>query len=144
MSYKDRMYATATVSETLVIEGESYPVEVRPPKWSEFVEAEARAMTSLKDSVAPEVDANGIPQPLSEEKRRALNIQTGLELAKVCVLKVGEMDTKEPGFWDKQHLPEQAALGSLMLRVLWESGVGRKNSQRPAAQPATSGAGSKP
>jgi hypothetical protein len=138
-SFKDRMYPEGTVKVPLVIEDETYEVELRPPLWGEYVMAESRAMTELKDRVVPKTDAQGVPQPPSETDKRLLSVQTGIELAKVCVIKVGDVSTKELGFWDRQRPMVMLAIASLMLEQVWDSGVGRKNSKPPAERPVTSG-----
>jgi hypothetical protein len=96
-SYRDRMYPVGNMTLPLLIDGVEYPVEVRPPKWIEYAEAESRALASLKNVMTHPVDENGIPQPPPPSERNMLMVQTGIELARVCILKVGDVETKEPG-----------------------------------------------
>jgi hypothetical protein len=142
--FADRMYPVGNVTLTLKLGDDEYPVEIRPPKWGEFIDAEARAGVVLKEALHYRVDEHGIPQPLPDNEKRMLSVQTGIELAKACVVKVGVEDTKVPGFWDRTPATETMALGAIMLQVVWDSGVGRKNSQSPAGKPETSGPVSKP
>lgn len=134
MKYSERMYPVGNIIQKLRVEDDEYDVEMRAPKWDEVIKAEGRATILLKDIVKNPLDAQGRPLPLPPHELRVLNMQTGIELAKVCVLRVGDMSTCEENFWDRQPLPLITALGSMVMDLLWETEVGRKNSKPQPSQ----------
>jgi hypothetical protein len=128
MKYSERMYPVSNIIQKLRVEEDEYDVELRAPKWDEVIKAEGRATVLLKDIIKNPTDAKGMPLPLPPHELRVLNMQTGIELAKVCVLRVGDVSTAEQNFWDRQPVPLITALGSMVMDLLWETEVGRKNS----------------
>ena len=134
MKFSERMYPRENLKEVLQIDEDSYEVEIRCPKWEEVIRAEAKATRLLKDLIKNPVDARGMPLPLPPHEARVMNIQTGIELAKVCIVRVGDTMTAEEGFWDRQPGPIITALGGMLMELLWDTEVGRKNSQ-PRGEP---------
>ncbi len=134
MKFSERMYPRDNMKEVLQIDEDAYEVELRPPKWEEVIRAEARATCMLKDVIKNPVDSRGMPLPLPAHERRVLNLQTGIELAKACVVSVGGTTTAEEGFWDRLPAPIITALGGMLMELLYDTEVGRKNSM-PQQEP---------
>jgi len=132
-TFRERMYPVGSIVQKLEIEGDTYDVELRAPKWDEVIRAESRATQLLKDIIKNPVDAHGMPLPMSPQDRRVLNMQTGIELAKVCVVCVGGVSTAEDNFWDRQSAPILTALGGMVMDLIWDTEVGRKNSMPPGS-----------
>jgi len=132
-SFGDRMYPDAMMKETLQIDEDEYEVEFRAPKWGEVIKAEARATIALKDVLSHPTDAHGTPLPAPPHEQRLINMQTGIELAKACMVRVGDKATAEDNFWDRLPVPIINALGTMIMSYVWDTEVGRKNSQKPNA-----------
>jgi hypothetical protein len=99
---------------------------VRAPRWSDMVKAERLAKLALKDAFEQRKLPNGEPAPLNREEYSKLNIQIGIELAKICAETLDSNALPET-FWSELRFPMDSAIGMGMVSVMFGGEVGPKN-----------------